>query len=78
MGQFRTGTYSSSLEHPWAPRPAPRVKGLSKTSGSRSLSQKVGGLVLDIDILKEAQKGRPFGRETSGYGYRQLWALLRL
>jgi len=29
------------------------------------LKQKVGELVLDMDILKEAQKGRPFDRETS-------------
>jgi len=31
----------------------------------KKLKQKVGELVLDMDILKEAQKGRPFARETS-------------
>jgi len=31
----------------------------------KRLKQKVGELVLDMDILKEAMKGRPFDRETS-------------
>lgn len=29
------------------------------------LQRKVGELVLDIDILKEANRGRPFGERTS-------------
>jgi hypothetical protein len=31
----------------------------------KRLKQKVGELVLDVDILKEAMRGRPFGRATS-------------
>ena len=30
----------------------------------KKLKQKVGELVLDIDILKEAMKGRPFDQRT--------------
>jgi len=29
------------------------------------LTQQVGEPVLDVDILKEAMRGRPFGRQTS-------------
>jgi transposase-like protein len=32
----------------------------------KRLKQKVGELVLDIDILKEAMRGRPFEERTSG------------
>src|SRR4030095_13215980 len=31
----------------------------------KTLKQKVGELVLDVDVLKEASKGRPFAPKTS-------------
>ncbi|MHB9150342.1 MAG: hypothetical protein ACYC33_09755 [Thermoleophilia bacterium] len=31
----------------------------------KRLKQKVGELVLDMDVMKEAVRGRPFDRETS-------------
>src|SRR5680860_234419 len=46
-------------------RTRPRDKEAQKDEQIKKLKQKVGEPVLDIDILKEAQKGRPFDRETS-------------
>jgi len=37
-----------------------------KDAQIKQLKQKVGELVLDLDILKEALKGRPFDPRTSG------------
>jgi CHAD domain-containing protein len=31
----------------------------------KQLERKIGGMVLDMDILEEALKGRPFGEGTS-------------
>ncbi|MCL5735794.1 MAG: DUF1153 domain-containing protein [Actinobacteria bacterium] len=46
-------------------RTKPKDEEALKDEQIKRLKQKVGELVLDIDILKEAQKGRPFDRETS-------------
>ena len=46
-------------------RARPKDDEALKDEQIKRLKQKVGELVLDIDILKEAQKGRPFARETS-------------
>jgi transposase-like protein len=46
-------------------RSRPRDDEALKDEQIKRLKQKVGELVLDIDVLKEAQKGRPFDRETS-------------
>ncbi len=46
-------------------RTRPRDEEAQKDEQIKKLKQKVGELVLDIDILKEAQKGRPFAKETS-------------
>jgi transposase-like protein len=46
-------------------RSRPRDDEALKDEQIKRLKQKVGELVLDMDILKEAQKGRPFDRETS-------------
>jgi transposase-like protein len=46
-------------------RSKPKDEEALKDEQIKRLKQKVGELVLDIDILKEAQKGRPFDRETS-------------
>lgn len=46
-------------------RARPKDEEALKDEQIKKLKQKVGELVLDMDILKEAQKGRPFARETS-------------
>ena len=46
-------------------RSRPRDDEALKDEQIKRLKQKVGELVLDADILKEAMKGRPFGRATS-------------
>jgi len=46
-------------------RSKPRDDEALKEEQIRRLKQKVGELVLDIDILKEATRGRPFGPKTS-------------
>ncbi|MFH0777409.1 MAG: DUF1153 domain-containing protein [Candidatus Eisenbacteria bacterium] len=46
-------------------RARPKDEEGSKDEQIRKLRQKVGELVLDLDILKEASKNRPFARETS-------------
>jgi len=46
-------------------RSRPRDEEGVKDEQIRKLKQKVGELVLDIDVLKEAQRGRPFGQGTS-------------
>ncbi|HZJ03188.1 MAG TPA: DUF1153 domain-containing protein, partial [Thermoleophilia bacterium] len=46
-------------------RTKPRDEDAQKDEQIKKLKQKVGELVLDIDIIKEAQKGRPFAPETS-------------
>jgi len=46
-------------------RTRPRDEEAQKDEQIKKLKQKVGELVLDMDILKEARKGRPFARETS-------------
>jgi len=46
-------------------RTRPRDEKAQKDEQIKKLKQKMGELVLDTDILKEAQKGRPFARETS-------------
>lgn len=46
-------------------RSKPRDDEALKEEQIRRLKQKVGELVLDIDILKEATHGRPFAPRTS-------------
>lgn len=46
-------------------RSKPRDEEALKEEHIRRLKQKVGELVLDIDILKEATNGRPFAPRTS-------------
>lgn len=46
-------------------RSRPKEEDAFKDEQIRKLKQKVGELVLDMDILKEASKGRPFGERTS-------------
>jgi transposase-like protein len=46
-------------------RSKPKDEEALKDEQIKRLKQKVGELVLDMDILKEAMKGRPFDRETS-------------
>jgi hypothetical protein len=46
-------------------RSRPRDEEALKDEQIRRLKQKVGELVLDLDILQEATKGRPFVRTTS-------------
>jgi len=46
-------------------RSRPKEEDAFKDGQIRKLKQKVGELVLDMDILKEASKGRPFGERTS-------------
>ena len=43
----------------------PRDDESLKDEQIKRLKQKVGELVLDLDILQEATKGRPFARTTS-------------
>jgi transposase-like protein len=46
-------------------RARPKDEEAAKDEQIAKLQRKVGELVLDIDILKEANKGRPFGPGTS-------------
>lgn len=46
-------------------RSRPRDDEALKDEQIRRLKQKVGELVLDVDILKEATSGRPFAPRTS-------------
>lgn len=46
-------------------RSRPRDEEAQKDEQIKKLKQKVGELVLDMDIVQEAMKGRPFDRETS-------------
>ena len=46
-------------------RSRPRDEEGLKDEQIKKLHQKVGELVLDIDVLKEAMRGRPFGQRTS-------------
>ena len=46
-------------------RSRPRDEEALKDEQIRKLKQKVGELVLDLDILKEATKDHPFARRTS-------------
>ena len=46
-------------------RSRPRDEEALKEEQIKRLRQKVGELVLDLDILKEATKDRPFGPRTS-------------
>jgi transposase-like protein len=46
-------------------RSRPKDEEALKDEQIKKLKQKVGDLVLDIDILKEAMKGRPLGVGTS-------------
>ena len=46
-------------------RSHPRDEEGLKDAQIKQLKQKVGELVLDIDVLKEAMRGRPFGPRTS-------------
>ena len=46
-------------------RSRPRDDEALKDEQIKRLKQKVGELVLDLDILQEATKGRPFARTTS-------------
>jgi transposase-like protein len=45
-------------------RSRPKDEEALKDEQIAKLQRKVGELVLDIDILKEANKGRPFGERT--------------
>lgn len=57
------GKFLSAAEN--ALRARPQDEEALKNEQIKKLKQKVGELVLDMDILKQAQKGRPFARETS-------------
>jgi transposase-like protein len=46
-------------------RTRPRDEDAFKDEQIKRLKEKVGELVLDVDILKEAAKGRPFARTMS-------------
>ena len=46
-------------------RSHPRDEEGLKDAQIKQLKQKVGELVLDLDVLKEAMRGRPFGPRTS-------------
>ena len=46
-------------------RSRPKDEEALKEEQIKRLKQKIGELVLDIDILKEAMKGRPFEPKTS-------------
>jgi len=46
-------------------RSRPRDEDALREEQVKRLKQKVGELVLDIDILKEAMRGRPFEERTS-------------
>jgi transposase-like protein len=46
-------------------RVRPKDEEAAKDEQIAKLQRKIGELVLDIDILKEANKGRPFGERTS-------------
>jgi transposase-like protein len=48
-----------------APRSRPKDEEAVKEDQIRKLKQKVGELVLDLDILKEASSNRPFEEGTS-------------
>ena len=45
-------------------RARPKDEEAAKDEQIAKLQRKLGELVLDIDILKEANKGRPFGEKT--------------
>ena len=47
-------------------RNRPKDEDALKDAQIKQLKQKVGELVLDLDILREAMKGRPFDPRTSG------------
>ncbi len=47
-------------------RNRPKDEEALKDAQIKQLKQKVGELVLDLDILREALKGRPFDPKTSG------------
>ena len=46
-------------------RARPKDEDTLKDEQIKKLKQKVGELVLDLDVLKEASKGRPFPAKTS-------------
>ncbi len=46
-------------------RNRPKEEDALKDAQIKQLKQKVGELVLDLDILREAMKGHPFGPTTS-------------
>ncbi len=46
-------------------RNRPKDEDALKDAQIKQLKQKVGELVLDLDILREAMKGHPFGPTTS-------------
>jgi transposase-like protein len=46
-------------------RARPKDEEALKDEQIKKLKQKVGELVLDVDVLKEASKGRPFAPKTS-------------
>jgi len=46
-------------------RSRPKDEEALKDEQIKKLKQKIGDLVLDLDILKEAMKDRPFGPRTS-------------
>ena len=48
------------------PRARPKDEEALQEEQIKKLKQKVGELVLDLDIMKEAVKGRPFAERTSG------------
>ena len=57
------GKFLAAAEN--ALRSRPKDDEALKDEQIKKLWQKVGQLVLDMDILKEATKGHPFARETS-------------
>lgn len=55
--------YETAAEN--ALRSHPRDEDAAKDAEIKKLKEKVGELVLDLDIFKEATKGRPFAPKTS-------------
>ena len=65
VGQVEEWREAFLLGAEHALRSRPRDEEALKDEHIKRLKQKVGELVLDVDILKEAMTGRPFARTTS-------------
>ena len=65
VAEVEEGTEKFLLGAEDALRSRPRDEEALRQEQIKRLKQKVGELVLDIDILKEAMKGHPFALGTS-------------